>query len=184
MKQAIAALCVVFGLSACASNAPMIYLVLSPVSGPVYTAPGANIVVNRVLIPPEIDRSFLTIGNGNNALDINYNAQWAAPLDAMAQTILARDLAERLIGHNVLMPGDNVPSGTRIISVNIITLLPYANHVVLAADWHVSSGKTQGELSGRVHILMASSSNAKDQAQAMSQALGQLADKIAGQIAL
>lgn len=160
----------------------MTYLVLSPVSGPIYAAPGVSVAVGQVSIPPVIDSSFLTTGDSENTLNINYNVQWAAPLEPMVQTILACDLSERLTGHSVLMPGDNIPNDILIVSVNVITFLPYADHVVLAADWRASSGKKQEVLEGRVHIFVASSTSAKDQAQSMSQALGQLADKIAGKI--
>lgn len=181
MKRALTALCLVFGLSGCAGHSPMTYLVLSPASGPIYAVAGTDVAVGRVSMPPAIDRSFLTTGSGENTLDINYNAQWAAPLEPMAQITLARDLAARLPGHTVLMPGDNVPDDALIISVNIITFLPYADHVVLAADWRASGGKNQ-PVGGRVNSLVSSGPTAQDQAQALSQALGQLADKIAEKI--
>lgn len=183
MKQMIITLALAFGLAGCTANAPMTYLVLSPTAGPVYPAAGTSLAVGRVAIPPVLDRSFLMTGRGENVLDINYNAQWAAPLEGMAQTILARDLAERLPDRKVLMPGDDVPASADIVSVNVITFLPYPDHVVLEADWSMADATGKVVQGGRVTITVPSSSLVEAQAQAMSQALGLLADKIAEEIA-
>lgn len=183
MKHTTIALLLAFGLTGCAANLPMTYLVLSPTAGPVYADAGPDVAVGRVSMPSVLDRSFLMTGHGENVLNINYNAQWAAPLAGMAQTILARDLAARLPDHRVLMPGDTIPSNASVVSVNVITFLPYLDHVVLEADWSAAdaTGKTgQGD---RVVITTPSSSSPQAQAQSMSVALGQLADKIAEELA-
>lgn len=183
MKYVIIMLGLAFGLAGCTTNPPMTYLVLSPTVGAVYTATGPGVAVGRVAMPPALDRSFLMTGLGENVLNINYNAQWAAPLEGMAQTVLARDLATRLPEHRVLMPGDTIPSNVSVVLVNVTTFLPYPDHVVLEADWSAvdATGKAGG--GGRVVIRTPSSASAQAQAGAMSQALGQLADKIAGQLA-
>lgn len=183
MKHVMITLALAFGLAGCAAKSPMTYLVLSPTAGPVYTATGPGVAVGSVAMPPVLDRSFLMTGSGENVLSINYNAQWAAPLEGMAQTILARDLAARLPDQKVLMPGDDIPGGAKIVSVNVITFLPYQTHVVLEADWRAAAATGMAAQGGRVVITTASSATAEGQAQAMSQALGQLADKIAAQLA-
>lgn len=139
--------------------------------------------VGRVDMPAALDRSFLMTGSGENVLKINYNAQWAAPLEGMAQTVLARDLAARLPDHRVLMPGDDILGNVSIISVNIITFLPYSDHAVLEADWSVTDATGKVVQSSRETITTSSSSSVEGQVQAMSQALGGLADKIAGRLA-
>lgn len=183
MKHGIMAVAVALGLGGCASTPPTTYLVLSPTRGPVYAAEGGAVAVGRVTLPATVDRSFLTTGNGENTLDISYNAQWAAPLEAMAQTTLARDLATRLPEHKVLMPGDNVPSNALVVVVNAVTFMPYQDRVVLEADWSAAKTTTKAAFSGRVNIVVPSSAAANNQAQAMSQALGILSDKIAQQVA-
>lgn len=182
MKRSLTALFVTLGLASCASNAPLTYLVLSPVAGQAYSAAGPEIAVGRVTMPPAIDRSFLTTGEGENTVTISYNAKWAAPLETLAQTTLAKDLATRLPNHMVLMPGDHVPANTMIISVNVSSFLPYEHQVRLEADWRAFNPITQQAQTGRTTIHVPTSSDATAQAQAMSQALGQLADQIAAQI--
>lgn len=183
MKPRIAILWIALGLAGCSTASPMTYLILSPVSGTVYASSGPAVAVGQVAIPPAIDRSFLTTGSSATTLQISYNARWAAPLGGMAQTILARDLAARLPEHDVLMPGDPVPAKALIVSINITTFLPYPDQVVLEADWSLSRPGGQIMRSARVQIVTASAATPGAQAQAMSQALGQLADKIAQHIA-
>lgn len=182
MKPLIAFLMIALGLVGCTTNKPLTYLVLSPVPGPVYPASGQTIAVGDVSMPPSIDRSALTTGSSDTTLNISYDAQWAAPLGAMAQTVLARDLAIRLPGDRVLMPGDNVPGQALIVSANIVTFLPYAGHVVLAADWNAATNAAKTMETGRVQIITPSSAVPQAQALAMSQALGHLADEIASRI--
>lgn len=184
MKYPRAVLLLLFGLAGCAANPPIKYLVLSPQAGLVYPAFGGEVAVGRVAMPPAIDRTFLTSGSGENMIVISNSAMWAAPLGAMAQTVLARDLAARLPGHTVVMPGDHVPEKAMRVAVNVITFLPYPGRVVLEADWRLSRGVgTQASLQPvRVRITVASGDTPQAKAQAMSQALGVLSDNIARQI--
>lgn len=180
----ITAFAIVFGLAGCTANKPMTYLVLSPVYGVIYQASGPMIAVGQVIMPPAIDRSFLTTGNSQTTLAVSYNAQWAAPLGGMAQTILARDLAARLPGHNVLMPGDSAASKALMVGVNVINFLPYPDHVILEADWSITDTAAKMCVQrGRAKIVMPSTAAPAGQAQAMSRALGALADQIAARIA-
>lgn len=183
MKTAFTSLFLALGLMGCTSQQPITYLVLSPVGGPVYEAAGSPLAVARVVMPASIDRDFLTTGNGENTMIVSNQAMWAAPLEGQAQTIIARDLAARLPGHKVAMPGDHVPEGAMIVSVNVITFLPYPDHVVLAADWRVTAPEMTSPREGRVRVVVPAGAGAAAQAQGMSQALGQLADKIARQVA-
>lgn len=183
MKTALTTLFLALGLTGCVSQKPVTYLVLSPMAGTVYEAPGAPLAVGRVSMPAAIDRDFLTTGIGENTILVSDHAMWAAPLEGQAQTILARDLAARLPGHKVSMPGDQLPEKAMIVSVNVITFLPYPDHVVLAADWRVTQPAVIAPVSGRVRIIVPAGVSPPAQAQAMSAALGQLADQIARQVA-
>lgn len=180
----LASLLVLLGLTGCAARKPMTYLVLSPVSGPVYRVSGPPIAVGQVAMPPAIDRSFLTVGESKTTLAVSYNAQWAAPLGGMAQTILARDLAARLPDHVVLMPGDVMSGNVLVIAVNVFNFLPYPGQVVLDADWSIAHADSKTVMqAGRERLVTPSSTTPAGQAQAMSQALGMLADQIAARIA-
>ena len=183
MKRSIIVGMLTLALAGCAGPAPFTYLVLAPVPGEVHPGAGPSIAVGQVEMPPVLDRSALTIGGGDNTLIISDDARGAAPLEPMAQTVLARDLAARLPGHMVLLPGDDVPGTASIVAVNVISFLPYAGEVVLEADWRVTDAAAGTAETGRVRIVTPTTADAAAQAQAMSQALGQLADKIARQIA-
>lgn len=185
MKR-FATLTLLLVLAGCASAPPITYLQLAPVSGPVVRASrtGMPITVAEVEMPPAIDRLGLTRETGASTLSVDPNASWAAPLDGMATQVLAENLASRLPGTKVLMPGEVIPSGARrIVRVDVLRFLPIAAsgsaHVVLDADWQIVTSRGGIEHSGREQIGLPSAPGAAAEAAAMSQALGELADRIA-----
>lgn len=177
-------------LAGCGAGPPMTYLQLAPVSGPVVSTvrTGPPITVAQVEMPPAIDRLGLTRETGTSTLAVDPTASWAAPLDGMATTVLAENLATRLPGSKVLMPGEAIPPGARrIVRVDVLRFLPSAasgaEHVALDAEWQVLTSGGRIEHSGKAQIRAASGPGAAAEAAAMSEALGELANRIAGAIA-
>ena len=182
-------LAVLLLLAGCAS-ARTTYLQLAPVPADHHlTVHGAALAVDHVQMPATIDRLYLTTATGAETLSVAGHARWVAPLDGMATRVLATDLARRIDGVDVLMPGDPAPpSGARHVRVNVTKFLPVAGgpeagHVVLDADWQLIGRKGKVLQAQRNHIRIASRSTPAAQAGAMSQALGRLADLIAGALA-
>lgn len=174
-------------LAGCSGGRPTRYLSLAPVPGPAVTVPrDAPVAVARVQIPAALDRLRLVRGSGVETATVAPHTEWIAPLDGMTQLVLARDLAARIPGTHVLMPGDPVPSGgVRLVRVNVLRFLPVlqgpdAGRVVLEADWAVL-GRHGGRslASGRTRIVVAGGPDGAAQAAAMSATLGRLADRIA-----
>lgn len=166
-------------LAGCAST-PTTYLALTPVPGPVIPVSGPPVAVARVAMPAAIDRLYLTTATGPTTLNVASHARWVAPLGGQARSALAHDLASRLPDTDVLMPGDPVPHGARIVFVNVSKFLPEPGHVVLDADWRVTAGDDHPTVaSGRAHIRVPAGPAPSEQAEAMSKALGRLADTIA-----
>ncbi|MGH7122518.1 MAG: PqiC family protein [Acetobacteraceae bacterium] len=177
-------------LAGCAAAPPITYLQLAPVAGPAarVTRSGPPIRVAQVEMPPAIDRLGLTRETGTSTLAVDPNASWAAPLDGMATQVLAENLASRLPGTKVLMPGEVMPRGTvRVVRVDVLRFLPIAaagaEHVALDAYWQVVTSENHVAHSGHAQIRVASAAGAPAEAAAMSHSLGELADQIAAAVA-
>lgn len=184
-----AAFTVVLFLVGCAST-PTTYLQLSATSAPQrLPVAGSPISVDHVQMPATIDRLYLTSATGPTTLTVARHARWAAPLDGMATQVLATDLAERIGGATVLMPGDQTPPGpTCQVRVNVTRFLPVIPrsgqaHVVLDADWWVVNPNGLVRHTGQSRVRVASGGTPASEAKAMSIALGRLADAITRAIA-
>ena len=176
-------------LAGCAGGSTT-YLKLAPVSPDHHlTVKGTALAVDHVQMPATIDRLYLTAATGPDTLSVAGHARWVAPLDGMATRVLASDLAERVDGIRVLMPGDpNPPKDTRHVRVNVTRFVPIrggpeAGHVALDADWQLIGPHGATLHAGRSRIRVASGSTPAEEAGAMSKALGRLSDLIAGALA-
>lgn len=183
MNRSIIATLFALGLAGCSAGPPTTYLTLAPTQGTVHRAPGPPVAVAHVQMPSSIDRIYLTSATGANTLHVAGHVRWAAPLAGSAQEVLARDLATRLPGRRVLMPGDPPPPHALTVYVNVTQFMPHPGHVVLDADWQVTeAGRAGTRNHGRAHIIEPSGDAPASRARAMSIALGDLADTIAGRL--
>ncbi len=184
----VAALSMVLIEAACGSR-PTQYYQLS--ASPPSTAPQAGssclrapLSVQRVSLPETLDRLSIVRAKGPHELAIAGEQRWAAPLDGMVQQVLAQDLQTRLPAGAVLLPGEPAPpSGATALSVSIERFLPdAAGQVELRADWTLTS--PGGAVSGaRPQSLSTTAGTTTEDAVAgMSQALGQLAGRIAASL--
>ncbi|HVW20557.1 MAG TPA: PqiC family protein [Opitutaceae bacterium] len=172
-------------VAGCASHDhPTTYLTLEPVAPAESPAPasGTAALVAPVEIPPSLDRLLLTTATGAATLRVSGDARWSAPLADLIRQALARDLAQRLPGGRVLMPGDPVPpEGVRAVRVNIQEFRPDASgQVSLQAHWEVEAphgGAVQRQGDFRIELPGAPQPGAE--AATMSAAVGRLADAIA-----
>lgn len=179
----------VLALAGCAAAPPVTYLHLAPVRGGVVAASaGQPVAVANVNMPPSLDRLALTTETSGSTLGIDQNANWAAPLDGMATRVLAQNLAARLPGTTIVMPGEVMPrSGVRVVHVNVLRFLPVAGpsgeHVALDAGWQVLSPTGAILRSGQSQFSVPTAPGAAAEAEAMSTALGELSDRIAAALA-
>ncbi len=124
---------------------------------------------------------------GGDRLDISGQDEWGAPLGRLIRQTLTTDLMSRLPPGSVLAPGSTAPrSGLRIISVNIQRFSgDAAEMVVLDASWSLLKAGTSDVLRNGHEVIYArgASGRVADVVPAMSQALGQLADRLAAAIA-
>ncbi len=178
-------------LGACAS-AQTTYYTLSPVSPAAQATSGMAlkppIEVGEVSIPPTIDRDEIVIAAPGDRLDLSANAAWGAPIRQLIRRTLSADLTARLPPGSVLPLGDPAPSGgLRIVTLNIQQFGGDASgRVVLQTTWRLSrSGSTStGPPHSEMIELHAGSGKVPAIVPAMSQALAELASRIAQSVPL
>lgn len=174
----------------CASSPAMHYYILSevPADARLTAAPDvAPVRLDRVTVPNELDRSELVRRIDATRVQIVEGDRWAAPLDDMIRRVLSGDLATRLPQGMVVDP--NEPAiGERRQSLSVDIQEFYGDAacaVTLRAAWVLKQPDTPS-LHGNEEARIASSGNCGGNSSlpaAMSQALGQLSDRIAGAIA-
>ncbi|HSU04762.1 MAG TPA: PqiC family protein [Acetobacteraceae bacterium] len=141
------------------------------------------IEVGDVPVPAVLDRNAIVVSGGGDRLDISSRDQWGAPLGRLIRQTLTADLITRLPPGSVLAPGSTAPkSGLRVVSVSIQRFGgDTAGNVVLDANWSLlKAGSSDVLRTGHEMIRVQAASGAvPDIVPAMSQALGQFADRIA-----
>lgn len=149
-------------------------------------ADGAPIAVGTVRLPDALDRLEVTRRAGPNRLKVEDYDRWAASLDQLTRHALALDLAQRLPAGAIVTPDDPAaPPETRLLTLDVTRFEgDEGGNVALDLRWTLTDGKAtvvSREESIRVGGAGSSSSGhgIDGMAAGMSQALAQLADRIA-----
>lgn len=154
-------------------------------AAPVAAVTGLPIGIEAIELPPGLDRRGVVLRERDHRLEVRGTHQWAAPLEEMVIHTLAFDLAARLPGGMMILPGQAKPDGPmRSIYVIIEELAPGPEPVfVLDARWIERQTPTGPEVTrhDRIAIDMPSL-DSEEVAAAMSRALAALADRIVAQL--
>ncbi len=189
---AITAACLTGG---CATSPAMRYYTLTDIAPQTRLTAAPDTVpvrLDRVNLPSELDRLQLVRRIDATRLQISEFDRWAAPLDEMIRRVLSSDLAARLPADLVADPNEPAPGEPRqSLSVDVQEFYADAScTIALRAVWVVKP--SQGEAaqarsrqsSEDVRIAPSGScSGSQSLAEAMSQALAQLSDRMAAGIA-
>ena len=185
-----ATVCAALGLlSACATSAPYHYYILNP------QPPGASEVRKasagqvalRVSLPSLVDRPEMVLNSSAQGVIVLEHERWAAPLtDLMTQT-LAQDI-ERRRG-DLLVVGQNLvfASGPAFkISVNVLQMSVHrTGQASIETQWRIVGVRTgKDEVGGEVFSATLRQDDYAGVAQALSEILGLLADRLVAQISL
>jgi uncharacterized lipoprotein YmbA len=184
MKQQIAliaALC----LAACASAPTHFYRLDAKAPDVPVVAKGAAIKVTTVAIPRLLDRDQLVRMTGTEQVELGAQDHWVAPLDALIQQTLTQDLALRLPDGSVI-PVD-APSAVPALTIAVDIMRfdgDNTGRITLDAFWSATGSDPARPLAAHhEHIeLTKGSGTYPDIADGMSQAVGMLADRIAGEL--
>ncbi|MFL6605383.1 MAG: membrane integrity-associated transporter subunit PqiC [Steroidobacteraceae bacterium] len=189
---AVAVSATAFGALAagCSSSPPLRYYTLTEVPGSGRLATDANTMpvrLDRVTIPPELDRSQVIRRIDATRLEIFDGDRWAAPLEDTIRRVLSGDLATRLPPNMVANPNEPLVGEKRqSLSVDITEFSGDATcAVTLRAAWVLKQPDSQSSRGSEEASIPASGgcSGAGALPTPMSQALAQLSDRIATAIA-
>ena len=157
---------------------PNQFYALDTIPGTPLTVSGAPVGVEGIELPPGLDQRGIVVMNADHKVEVRGTNQWTSPLEEMVIHTLAFNLASRLPDGMVVLPGQGKPAAAmRSIYINFEELAPGPEPAfVLDARWSV--GLSAASRHERITIPM-TSLETPAVVDAMSQALAQLADRIA-----
>ena len=164
----------------------------SATAGSGSTAPASRaamtVMVRQVEVAKYLDRPQIVRYSDAYEMSASEFERWGEGLSDMVTRVLVENLSQRLPASQVYAASGplNLPSADVTVEVNIYKFdADPGRTVILAAQWVVHSGsgrKAQDHLRAREFRIAPTSSDTAAQVAAMSDALGQLADQIAGSL--
>jgi uncharacterized protein len=178
----ILACCALFG---CGSSPPLRYYTLRDIQGtptPTPTLSQLPVRVQPIALASELDRIEIVSRIGPDRLRIADGDHWAAPLDGQIRATLSSDLSTRLPPLLIVDPNEPVTSEPRrLLSVAIVEFLADQSCAVrLRADWNLRSPNGSEDRGAELVQIPGSEPCSSFAAAQMSQALAELADRLAG----
>ena len=165
--------------AACASPNPALYT-LAPVSGQAHAGAPRLIELRAVALPHYLERSEIVRSTENYRLDVLPNDWWGESLSSMLSRVLLQDLAQRLPNSTVYSDTGAIsalPDATVAVNVQRFDV-DRSGALLLQADASVTRGRS---VVRRVHLSVPVPGPATASlVSAMSTAVGQLADALAG----
>ncbi|MGC8559191.1 MAG: PqiC family protein [Phycisphaerae bacterium] len=171
-------------LGGCSSGPPTQLITTSAVAEPAHPYIGPPVLVGRVTIPPQMDRLWLTRSAGNGHLQVSNDTRWAAPLAILIRHTVAVDLSRALTLSEVIIPGEPGPRKSYVTLSIVITRLRISTAAHGAAHLDMSTiwALVRHHRPPQIHHLRITSipePNSGSAADALSRAIGKLADAIA-----
>jgi len=185
--KSLVILCVIAPLCSCMSGRPDNFYILSPQPQAVTQSASvpATPVVLRISLPSLVDRPEIVLNTSANGVKVLEHERWGAPLgDLVAQT-LGQDIEHRrgdlLVGVQGAAHMAN-PAVKITIDVIQLTALP-GDHVSIETHWRIVDARKSTDVSGNEVFSASLGQDAySGVARALSECLGQLADRLVTQI--
>jgi uncharacterized lipoprotein YmbA len=170
------------GVASCASPNPNLYT-LEPPPGPVRRGGPRVIELRSVGLARYLERSQIVRSSENFRLDVLSNDWWGEPLDAMIGRVLTRALSQRLPGSTVYSENGAISADPDVtLQLNIQRLDQDASGAVrLVAQFAVV--RTTSDTRAVTLEVPTHGPTTPDLVAAMSEAIGQLADRVAAALA-
>jgi uncharacterized protein len=183
VKPLLAATGTLVLLSACASHPDHFYVLSAQPAGAgeTRTSPVA-LAALKVTLPSLVDRPEMVLNTSANDVIVQEHERWAAPLSDLVTQTLARDLERRRRDLLVADPSVSRPSGSLVkINVDVVQLTVQKDRQAsIEAHWRILDPRTGKESVGsEVFTAPLSQNDYASVAQALSQCLAQLADRLA-----
>ena len=183
--------------SACSTSPnPTLYTIapVDPAGGADAATPGkvpAIVVLQPIALARYLERQQIVRSSENYQLNVTTNDWWGEPLGAMINRVLVQELSQRLPKTTILSESGAVSGNAdATVALNILRLDQDASgSVILQAQASVTSHAKDGEspvaplLQSFRFSVTPSGPDVKSEVAAISNAVGQLADKLAYLIA-
>jgi uncharacterized protein len=169
-------------LASCASSSPVLYTLEVP-PGPVRRSGPRVIELRSIGLARYLERSQIVRSSENFRLDVIPNDWWGEPLDTMIGRTLARALTQRLPGSTVYLENGAIsaePDAT--VQVNVQRLDQDASGAIRLVAQYAVVRRTSDTRGVTLEVPTRGAATA-DLVAAMSDAIGQLADRIAAALA-
>jgi uncharacterized lipoprotein YmbA len=174
-------------LGACATVTPDRYYVLSqlPPGLPEARTESATQVILRVSLPALVDRSEMVLNTSADSVTVLEHERWAAPLAELTAQTLAQDFEQRRADLLVTGQGLIRPAGAAFkVTIDLVRVtLRTGKQASMDAHWRIIDTRTGMEsLGGDVFSVPLPQEGYAAVARALSDCLGQLADRLVGQL--
>jgi uncharacterized protein len=182
VKPLLAATGTLILLSACASHPDHFYVLSTQPAGAGQprTSPVAPAAL-KVTLPFVVDRLEMVLNTSANDVIVQEHERWAAPLSDLVTQTLARDLERRRSDLLVADSSAGRPGGSVLkINVDVVQLTVHKDRQAsIEAHWRILDPHTGNEaVGGAVFTAPLGQNDYAAVAQALSQCLGQLADRL------
>jgi len=174
-------------LAACGRSAPTHFYTLRamPPASAIQAAPTVPIRIARVEVPGTLDRPEIVREQANNQVKVDDLSQWSAPLGQLMRTTLIEDLIKRLPNGRVVPTDAPKPAATVDVSVEIVAVHETVGTLSIDVTW--TQTRPSGEAGATTVQTLSLSAPLADRsnaayAEALSQAMAQLADAIAARL--
>lgn len=187
MKFPLTAISSLALLSACATGRPDHLYVLSaqPQDAAVTRTLPATQATLKVWLPSLVDRSEMVINTSADTVIVLDHQRWAAPLTDLVTQALARDLERRRAEMLVADPSANHSNTATIkITVNVVQMtVRRGAQASIDAHWRILDSRAgKEEVGSEVFSSPLGQADYAEIAQALSQCLGLLADRLVAQM--
>jgi uncharacterized lipoprotein YmbA len=181
------ALCTVGFLGACAASRPDHFYILSVQpqgTNETRTAPIVQATL-KVTLPSLVDRPEMVLNTSADGVTVLEHERWGAPLADLITQTLARDL-ERRRGDILVASGSTDHSGGAAVKI-VVDVVQMAVHrgerASIETHWRIIDSRTGANtVGGETFGAPLASENSAAFAQALSECLGLLADRLVGQM--
>jgi uncharacterized lipoprotein YmbA len=188
VRLLLPALCTVSLLGACASTQPDHFYILSVQPQGVSRArtTPATPVTLKVTLPSLVDRSEMILNTSADGVTVLEHDRWAAPLADLATQTLARDIERRRLDVLVAASGTDRSGGTAVkITVDVVQMtVRRGDRASIEVHWRILDPRdATAVVGGDVFSTPLGQDGYAAVAQALSDCLGLLADRLVGQLA-
>lgn len=184
-RRLLLAMPAALAVASCASPPPSLYT-LATVPGSAERGGPRIVVLRQVSLARYLERPQIVRSSENYRLDVLSNDWWGEPLGPMIGRVLAEDLTQRLPGTTIFGESGAIsPHADATVEVNILRMdLDASGALVFTAQAAVEpSGSRHPPVTRTVNTTIpAATSPTSVEVRAISIAIGQLADAVAGML--